>query len=224
MRGERPERRCDWSNPREEVRLSVRVHLVVFCRIPSTRAAVALPCLALTLTILGCGGASRLSYDDNPTGPLARTTPALSVAGIAHFDCVDRRVSPLLKIGIPGEARFDREEDPGAQPSPGLGQIIVEEFGCTRYAVEIAIPLPLEGPGDLATPHGLYLTREAFDSLVPPGSERGMLWSIADALRLSPKEPFVFGFKREISEDESVSLRFDSSSGGRLMLVYRLSL
>lgn len=176
----------------------------------------------VALAATACHGISRPRPLGADYGVLGMTTPALSVAGSAAFRCVDTRARGLLPARLERSSRGPLLElgvhdsiDPDFQA--GLGRVIVRQFGCTRYTIEVAVPVPsLEV---VFTPLDMIKIGNAMSD------DGGVLWSIAEVLRLSEREPFVYGTVMELSEDASVSLRLDAKgSSARLMLVYKLGL
>jgi len=138
-------------------------------------------------------------------GALPATTPALSVAGPHYTRCAD---------SVENDPR-----GPGA-----LGSAMARQLRCERHTVVIAIPLPpttTPEPPEVA----LFRTIVLLRSLYLSPSDHASLGALADYLRLSPKEPFIFGTRVDVSEDVSMSLRLEPKGGGaRLMLMYRMDL
>jgi len=194
-------------------------------RFRGTSLGFAIGCL---LALAGCasrGVAPRPSVEST-SDPLSTIPAGLSVernAGCqygAHRHLIvagfERGRRAGLELGIRGQAP--------SEFAGGVASAIAREFACTRYVIEVALPLLEYDSGGRPAP--------AFErdiSLLEAGifvpRHRGTLWSVADALRLSASEPFVYGKAVELSEEESVSLRLEpKGSGGRLMLVYRIDL
>jgi hypothetical protein len=152
--------------------------------------------------------------------------PALSLAGIESSGCMlprnPRRWGHGFEVADPvgmeiESARIARSIEVG-----GVGHPIVHYLGCRSFVIEIAVLLDEASPdtaGDIGRAAELL---SVFLSGAPP---RGALWALADSLRLSRDEPFVYGRSMSLSEEESISVRFDPTrSGARLMVVYRLGL
>lgn len=164
------------------------------------------------------GAAVPLSPFDSPPspfGPYAATTPALSVAGAAHFVCLEWRLPYILPVSLHGEV-------PMKTGGGDIGGAVLRGASCTRYTVQLTLPLPLDEA--TASPIGLREAAAALESLRVP-RERGLLYDVADYLRLSAREPFVYGAQTWIRENENVQLRFDPMSGdARLMIQYQFAM
>lgn len=169
--------------------------------------------------VASCRGAavplSPFPSESSPFGPFAATTPALSVAGAAHFVCVERRAPNILPVHFGTDTEF-------AVSSGELGDAVIRSASCSRYTVNVALPLP--GNGVPASPIAVRESYELLESLLVP-RERAALRDLADYLRISAKEPFVYGKQTWISDRENVQIRFDPMQGdARLMLQYQFGL
>lgn len=154
-------------------------------------------------------------HHHSPFGPFAATTPALSVAGASHFVCLERRPPHILPVTFGTDSPFTAS-------SGDLADAVVRGASCTRYTVQLTLPLPVDRP--TALPMGLLESIVFLESLLVP-KERGALRDLADYLRISKTEPFVYGKQTWISDNENVQLRFDPMQGdARLMIQYQLGL
>ena len=176
--------------------------------------------LAMTAALAAsCRGAavplSPPFFQDSPFGPFAATTPALSVAGAAHFECLEWRRRHLLPVTF-------GTDSPYTASSGDLGDAVIRGASCSRYTVQLTLPLPYDDA--TASPVGLHESAVFLESL-RVRHERGPLRDLADYLRISKKEPFVYGKQTWISDNENVQLRFDPMQGdARLMIQYQLGL
>lgn len=151
----------------------------------------------------------------SPFGPFAATTPALSLAGAAHFECLEWRRPHLLPVTFGTDSPYT--------PSSGdLGDAVIRGASCSRYTVQLTLPLPFDRA--TASPVGLHQSIVLLESLLV-APERGPLRDLADYLRISRREPFVYGKQTWINDNENVQLRFDPMQGdARLMLQYQIGL
>ena len=176
--------------------------------------------LAMTAALAAsCRGAavplSPYASGASPFGPFAATTPALSLAGAAHFVCLERRARRILPVHFGADTSY-------ALTSGEMGEAVIRGASCTRYTVQLTLPLPLDEA--TASPIGLRESAAVLESLRVP-HEHGALRDLADYLRLSAREPFVYGAETWISDSENVQLRFDPMQGdARLMVQYQLGL
>jgi len=193
------------------------------------RSSAAALALLAALTGASCSG-TRLPlfierYQHAPPG----IVPALSLAGRAASGCMNARPSYRYRSGfeVVDQSYFDSLGNLAvdAYAIEGVGHPLVHYSRCQRFAVEITVLVSNGGSGRLSYHEELWRTASLLDSLVPRPSERVTLWSIAAYLRISPREPFVYGRKVEIGERDSVSLRLDpTQNDARLMLVYKFEL
>lgn len=183
----------------------------------------ALSCL---FALAGCAsrGTASLPASASDADPLSTTPPGLSRAGSpecrygAHRHLIVARFEhqAALELGVRGQVPSEVDS--------GLGNVIARQFACTRYVIEVALPLVEYGSGG-RTDAAFRGDVSLIEAGIYAAGDRVTLWSIADSLRLDSSEPFVYGSAMELSEDTSVSLRFEpNGSGARLMLVYRIGL
>lgn len=177
-----------------------------------------MPAIALlaALAVAGCASL-RLS--------LGASSAGLGVAGSADLNLVG---NPVLEQAGGSEAgRRDAHGHPRLRPrlvAGDLGEVVLRDFGYRRHPVQVEIPLL--ATTDEVWPLATRLRHSAviLELLLVP-IPRGPLWTLADAMRLRPYEPFVYGAETWISDQESVQLRMDPTDGETsLMVVYRLEL
>jgi len=201
-----------------------------FSRKRSARCASAWAAALLTSIVsAACGGVRPPPFLDRnhhvPPGSLA----ALSLGGKTAARCAgshhEQLLSPHFKVAPPPYLQFDLRKAVELDPTGGIGHPIVHYFACSGHALEIVVVLSDPPSHKLERVAELWQAAGVFDVLSPSPGDRISLWTIAEQLRISPHEPFSYGTKMEMSEHESLQLRFDSKgSDARLMLVYRVSL
>ncbi len=177
-----------------------------------------LPALGL-LAVLAVAGCASLRLS------LAGWSPGPSLAGSTDVNLVG---NPVLAMPGGGDAsRRDAHGHPRLRPrlvAGDLGEVVLRDFGYRRHPVQVEIPLL--ATTDEVWPLAARLRHSAviLELLLVP-IPRGPLWTLADAMRLRPYEPFVYGAETWISDQESVQLRMDPTNGETsLMVVYRLEL
>jgi hypothetical protein len=133
-----------------------------------------------------------------------------------------RRWGHGFEVADPVGIEVDPDRIARAVAAGGVGHPVVHYFSCHRFVIELAVLLDeasADPLGDIQRAAGLLAV---FLSGTPP---RGALWTLADSLRLSADEPFAYGTSMSLTENDSISLRFDPTrTDARLMVVYRLGL
>jgi hypothetical protein len=176
--------------------------------------------LLAALALASCSTSTR---GPSVTGrPLPDVVPTLSLAGNDSSGCAPPRFSrergPGFEIARAYELEIDAERAARAEAIGGVGHPIVHYFGCRRFVIELTVLI--DGNNREADILRAYQLLAVF---MPDSPTRDPFRSLADAMRLDG--PYVFGWQMQLSQDQSLSVRFDPTrTDARLMVVFRMGL
>lgn len=133
-----------------------------------------------------------------------------------------KRVGHAFEVADPTRLEIEPEEIAASIESGGIGHPVVHYLRCRRFVVELAVMLDLYGADPAGDVRRAYALLAVYLSGAPA---RGALPALADSLRISRDEPFVYGRAMPLSENDSLSLRaWPTRSDARLMVVYQFDL